>query len=214
MAVALSSLRVVVEGNADSYTRAMGDVEKSSDAATASVNKFTDAQGNQVTYLNRGADALSSASTRFERLQRSLDPVHAAQTRLTQAQTTLQGALDRGVISLERYNELMSKASQRFEESGKKAGPLREVFSGISAQLIALSEGAGPLGVEDISDRGAVEGRGRGHHVSVNVHQTNNIHGVNDPKEMERVVTRNNTGLADALRQRADAMRSQLQSVQ
>jgi len=147
MTVALSSLRVVTEGDSSSYVKSMNDVATSSDKATESVGKFTDAQGNQINYLSRTGDALSNASSRFERLQRSLDPAYASQVRLTQAQTTLQGALERGVISVERYNELMALAGQRFEDTGHKAGPLKEIFSGISAQLIALSEGAGPVGV-------------------------------------------------------------------
>lgn len=147
MTVALSSLRVVTEGDSSSYVKSMADVASSSDKATESVGKFTDAQGNQVSYLSKTGDALSNASTRFERLQRSLDPTYASQVRLTQAQTTLQGALDRGVISTDRYNELMAIAGQRFEDTGRKAGPLGKVFEGISGQLIALSAGAGPVGV-------------------------------------------------------------------
>jgi len=147
MTVALSSLRVVTEGDSSSYVKSMNDVATSSDKATESVGKFTDAQGNQINYLSRTGDALSNASSRFERLQRSLDPAYASQVRLTQAQATLQGALERGVISTERYNELMALAGQRFEDVGRKAGPLGKVFEGISGQLIALSAGAGPVGV-------------------------------------------------------------------
>lgn len=126
MTVALSSLRVVTEGDSSSYVRSMADVASSSDKAAASV---------------------VNASSRFERLQRSLDPAYASQVRLAQAQNTLGSAVERGVISTDRYNSLMGLAAQRFDNVREKAGPLGKAFEGVSGQLIALSEGAGPVGV-------------------------------------------------------------------
>ena len=108
MTVALSSLRVVTDGDSSGYVKSMADVERSSDSATDAVNKFTDAQGNQATYTARTVDALGNASSRYERLARSLDPAYASSVKLSQAQTTLQSALDRGAVSTDRFNQLRS----------------------------------------------------------------------------------------------------------
>jgi lambda family phage tail tape measure protein len=147
MTVALSSLRVVTEGDSSSYTKSMQDVATANDKATASAGRFTDAQGNQVTYLSRTGDALSMMSSRLERVVRSLDPAYASATNFAKTQTTLQSALDRGGISVDRYNQLMALASSRFEDAAKRTAPFAGAVSGISAQMVAMSAGLGPVGV-------------------------------------------------------------------
>jgi hypothetical protein len=145
--VSLSSLRVVTEGDSTSYVSSMSDVARSSDAATVSVQKFTDSQGAQQTATVRTVDVLNNAQSRFERLSRSLDPAYAASVRFAQAQTTIQGALERGATSTDRANQLLALAEGRFAAATKTASPLEPVLKGISAQMIALSAGAGPVGV-------------------------------------------------------------------
>lgn len=147
MSVALSSLRVVTDGDSSGYVKSMADVATANDSATVSMARVGDAQEKVTTTMTRTGVSLAGASSSFERLQRSLDPAYASQVRLGKAQTTLQGALDRGQVSLSRYSELLSMAGAKYGDATAKASPFERSLGAISDQMIALSAGAGPVGV-------------------------------------------------------------------
>lgn len=147
MGVSLSSLRVVTDGDSSGYVKSMTDVATANDSATASMARVGDAQDKVTTTMTRTSTSFAGASGSLERLQRSLDPAYASQVRLAQAQTTLQGALDRGQISLSRYSDLTAAAAAKFGDAAAKSTPFSRALNGISDQMIALSAGAGPVGV-------------------------------------------------------------------
>jgi hypothetical protein len=72
----------------------------------------------QTAEINRLMD---QSASRIERIQRQLDSTYAAQTRFTQAQTSITSALERGRISQERANELLDLARQKYQGAGAAA---------------------------------------------------------------------------------------------
>jgi hypothetical protein len=72
----------------------------------------------QTETINR---LMGNSTTQVERLQRQLDGAYAAQQRFAQAQQTINSALERGRLSQERANELLTLAQQRFQSAGAAA---------------------------------------------------------------------------------------------
>jgi hypothetical protein len=72
----------------------------------------------QTETINR---LMGQSSTQIERVQRSLDAAYAAQSRFSQAQNTINTAMERGRISQERANQLLQLAQQRYQQAGQAA---------------------------------------------------------------------------------------------
>ena len=72
----------------------------------------------QTETINR---LMGQSSSQIERVQRSLDSAYAAQSRFSQAQNTINTALERGRISQERANQLLQLAQQRYQQAGQAA---------------------------------------------------------------------------------------------
>jgi hypothetical protein len=117
------------------------------DDATKSLQALSDAQGAVAVTSDTMSKSTLSASSNVDKLQKSLDPTYRSTAQLQSAQTTLGKGLDQGVISLDRYNQLMALASQRFDDATHKVSPLNAAVSGIQSQMVALSAGLGPVGV-------------------------------------------------------------------
>src|SRR5260221_2139134 len=92
MVVALSSLKVVVDGDSTGYQQAMDGKATADAKAVASGNALS-------TSLDQTERRLGTSGTALERLTKSIDPAYASQQRLAQGTATLQRALDSGNIS-------------------------------------------------------------------------------------------------------------------
>jgi hypothetical protein len=97
--------------------------------------------------------ATERVSGQYEALQRRLDPAHRATAQLAKDHETLDKALAQGLVTQDRYNQLLATATVNSEKLGgatRQASGFQAAFqqatSGVSAQLTALSAGAGPVG--------------------------------------------------------------------
>ena len=61
-----------------------------------------------------GASAADKEAQAFERLRQQLDPTYAAMQKLSDAQETLNWALESGMISLPEYQALLARANEEF----------------------------------------------------------------------------------------------------
>lgn len=88
-----------------------------------------------------------SAAAALERHQRSLDQAYRSTQQFAAVQRDLERAQQQGLISSARQAELMAIASNRYQQGSTTSKALEKSLSGVSGQLIALSAGAGPVGV-------------------------------------------------------------------
>jgi hypothetical protein len=141
-------------------------------AAQAEADKLADtnfraqqAQQGQITSMAGQAGSISRVRQQWERLQASSDPVFkaqlGAQKEIERAALTGQDAQRRGIATYQQAQTKIDKVTQRHDALIKSArestGALtlgeramdgcRKATSGVSGQLIALSSGAGPVGV-------------------------------------------------------------------
>lgn len=117
------------------------------DDATASVNKLGDAMAGVSVVSDKMTQSSLSNSTSLNKVQNSLDPTYRATTQLSTAQGQLQKALDTGAISQDRYNQLMVLAQTRFDNTMRSTTPFTAALGAVQNQMVALSAGAGPVGV-------------------------------------------------------------------
>lgn len=114
--------------------------------ATKDLQDLANAMGGVAVASDTTSKSTISAASALNKLQNQLDPSYRSATQLNTAQTTLGKAFDQGLVSVDRYNQLMQLASQRFDDAGKKASPLAAAVSGVKSQMVALSAGLGPVG--------------------------------------------------------------------
>jgi hypothetical protein len=167
MAVALSTLRVNLEADTSKYADAMRQKVGADQAAIASSGKLGEA-------LARQDVAAGTSSGTVARLSKISIDGYGSAAKHAQGIKQLGDALDRGAVSTERataiveglnkkYNQtadvvdlarrghaqlasIVADANTRFVEGGQSASIWQKGLSGISAQLVALSAGAGPVG--------------------------------------------------------------------
>ncbi len=116
------------------------------DDATKSMNSLATSYGNVAVASDTTTKSTTIAAASYNKLQGQLDPAYRAATQLSNAQTLLGKSFDQGLVSVDRYNQLMALASQRFDDAGKKASPFAVALSGVKTQMVALSAGLGPVG--------------------------------------------------------------------
>jgi hypothetical protein len=88
-----------------------------------------------------------SAAAALDRLQRQLDLNYRSMRQFEQAQRDLDRAQQQGLLSTARHAELLSQAAARYGQATISSRAFAAATSGVSGQLIALSAGAGPVGV-------------------------------------------------------------------
>lgn len=115
--------------------------------ATDALNKFAAAGDNVAVVSDKTSKVQASVASAVDRQQRSLDAAYASQQKYTAAQTTLQRGLDQGLITQGRYNDLLAAAGDKYGAASGGSKIFQTALSGVSGQLIALSAGAGPVGV-------------------------------------------------------------------
>src|SRR5665213_4598538 len=117
------------------------------DDTTASVNKLSDAMDNVSVVSNNVSKSTSSVQSALDRQQRSLDTTYRSQQQYNQSVSVISRALDEGLISQDRANQLTDLAAQKFDKAASSATPFSRALTGVQTQLVALAAGAGPVGV-------------------------------------------------------------------
>jgi len=117
------------------------------DDTTDAVNKLGDAMASVSTVSDTTTKSTTSVQSALDRQQRSLDSTYRSQIQFGNSYVTLNKAVDQGLISQDRANQLIGLASQRLDGATSSAKPFGAAVNGIQTQLVALSAGAGPVGV-------------------------------------------------------------------
>jgi hypothetical protein len=113
-------------------------------AAAQRLGSATDALATKTETQSKSA---ISAAAALERQQRQLDLNYRSMKQFEQSQRDLDRAQQQGLISTARHAELMASATQKYGQASTASKALQAATSGVSGQLIALSAGAGPVGV-------------------------------------------------------------------
>jgi hypothetical protein len=88
-----------------------------------------------------------SVEQAFNRLERSLNSTLRQQQDFEKVQRQINLAIAQNPALLERGNALLQQAAQKYGQAGIAAKAFAAATSGVNGQLIALSAGAGPVGV-------------------------------------------------------------------
>lgn len=115
--------------------------------ATAALNKLADAQGNVAVVSDTTAKRALSAQAAYDKQTLSVVAGAREQANYEKAVKTAKAALDQGVISNADYAARVDLLKDKFGQAGLGAKAFAAATSGVSGQLIALSAGAGPVGV-------------------------------------------------------------------
>jgi hypothetical protein len=86
------------------------------DENTSSLNKLADASTNLATITDTNATRALSAEAAWNKLNASLDPVAKSQAAIEKATTTLNAALDQGVISQDQYNASLGQLKDKYSD--------------------------------------------------------------------------------------------------
>jgi len=115
--------------------------------AAADLNKVAAAQDNVASKGAKTSRATLSVERAYARLQRSLDPVHRGQLQLEKVERTLLRAREQGLVSIERQNELMALANQRYMTQNAVVGQAVNANQLNAAQLTNLNHQIADIGV-------------------------------------------------------------------
>ncbi len=111
------------------------------------INKMSAAQGGLAVVSDSTTRAQTTVAKAYETAQRSLDLNYASSVKFNQIQLAITTAYNQGLVSLDRYNQLSALNAQKFDQTSLSSKAFGAALTGVSGQLIALSAGAGPVGV-------------------------------------------------------------------
>src|SRR5436190_11496305 len=97
--------RVTIQGRSDGLDKAAADLR---DVATAQ-GEVAKASQTTATVTDMSSRKLLSAASAYDRLRKSIDPVYQAQQKLIAQEKTLQRAVDQGLLSLEKQDEILKR---------------------------------------------------------------------------------------------------------
>jgi hypothetical protein len=117
------------------------------DPATQSLNKLAAAQDNVAVVSDKSSKSTLSMQNVLDKQQRSLDANWRSSTQYGKAVSDLERAHAQGLTTLDRHNQLMGLAADKYGQASTTSKAFAAATTGVSAQLIALSAGAGPVGV-------------------------------------------------------------------
>lgn len=123
--------------------RAAADVDK----AVADINKLSAAQDGLTVVSDKSSRATTSVRNALESQSRSVDANYRAQNQYNTAQLAFTRGLNEKMISEDRYNQLSELNTKRLKDATGAHSVLEKAMSGVQGQLVALSAGAGPVGV-------------------------------------------------------------------
>lgn len=115
--------------------------------ATDALNRFAVAQGNVAVVSDTSAKRALSAEQAYNRQTLSVVAGAREQANYEKAVKTAKAALDQGIISHSDYAARVDLLKDKFGQAGVGAKAFAAATTGVSSQLIALSAGAGPVGV-------------------------------------------------------------------
>lgn len=90
------------------------------ESAAQNFGKVGDAADGAATVIERTEKVTASAEKAYERLQRRIDPLAAAQARLERDEKALMRARDFGIISLERYEKNLEQLNGQFDKTTER----------------------------------------------------------------------------------------------
>ncbi len=114
---------------------------------TDALSKLAAANENVAVVSDKSAKSTLSVQNALERHQRSLDAAYRAQQQYAKAESDLGRARDQGLISSQRYNQLLDLAAQKYGQTSVASQAFAKALAPVQAQMVALSAGAGPVGV-------------------------------------------------------------------
>lgn len=134
--------RIVIQGQSQGVAQVAADLQKLSQSYEGVAGATTKTE-----------TATASVERALEREQKALDDSYRALKQLESARTTLDRATAQGLISTDQQNQLLQLAVNRFnqqtgvvQQATIAQRALAVASSGVSAQLVAMSAGAGPVG--------------------------------------------------------------------
>ncbi|WP_295377161.1 phage tail length tape measure family protein [uncultured Pseudacidovorax sp.] len=153
---------------ADALARQQAELDKLTNSlapAASAASRLAEAQSQLDAALARGqitqqqhTQLMAQAKDRYDddavavrRLSDELQPAAAGTTKLQQAQTQLDAALGKGLITQQRYNELLAQAQQRYSagyvSAAQTSAALRQLPAQMTDIVVGLQAGQAPLTV-------------------------------------------------------------------
>lgn len=114
---------------------------------SAALNKLAAAQSGVAVASDTSTKSTLSMQSAFDRQQRSLDASFRSSQSYAKAVSDLDRAHAQGLSSIARHNELMAMAAQKYGQGSTFGNAFTKTLSGVTGSLIAMSAGAGPVGV-------------------------------------------------------------------
>jgi len=111
------------------------------------IKGVADAQGVVARVSDTSSRSLDSIEKAYQRQTMRLDEGARQQQKYTQELAVAQKAYDTGRISSADYADRISLINDKFDKGSPLARGFQRALSGVQGQLIALSAGAGPVGV-------------------------------------------------------------------
>lgn len=122
---------------AEKPQRVYDRLEKSAEQAAGKTERLTAANEHGQRVFERQARSVEGAERGLNRLQRQLDPMHRAAEQFAKAQDVLDRSMARGLVTQERYADLLGRAQQRFDSY---ANQIQRVSGGFADYGSALKK--------------------------------------------------------------------------
>jgi hypothetical protein len=135
--------RLKMEATTTGVTQATAELNKLS-AAQTDVAKTSQVMGTVTDQTSRKQLSVEAA---YKRQTLALDEAARKQDQYAKAARVADQALAQGVITQEQHAERLGTLSAKYEQASTASKAFAQATSGVSAQLIAMSAGAGPVGV-------------------------------------------------------------------
>lgn len=125
-----------------------GTIKLNSAALTEAADRFTQFGNKSTSIASQIAQDADRVEKNYNKLAASISPVIAAEQKLEAATKTLDAALQKGLITHQKHNQLLAAAKEKFEGAGHSAG-------GFTSLISKLNEvaGLGGKAVEEITSK-------------------------------------------------------------
>jgi len=117
------------------------------DKLTADVNKLASAQENVAVVSEQSAKRVLSLEDAWKKQTLRLDEAARAQANIARETKIADAALREGLATQAQHARALDQINQKYGQATVAQKAFSAATSGVSAQLVALSAGAGPVGV-------------------------------------------------------------------
>lgn len=142
----LQATIALTDSTSSTFDAIMSKVDDSFSALTASLSKITDSLSQLSDKLGAvapklkdpiddGSASAAKLEAAFNRVAGSLDPTTAAANKLASAQTTLNAAVEAGIVDQTKYQSLMDSASAKYDTATSGANKLTSEVARITAAV-------------------------------------------------------------------------------